>query len=119
MRLWVTPAFAVHDGSALESAMWGAVQRGMAEQAPALLAHRDTVEAVEGQLHRRLGALLPHLSEPELRFRHAATLAALGALRSGALQQVLADAPDESVQLDLVVAWIVGGFRAPIADTRA
>lgn len=118
VRLWVTPAFAVHDGSARESAMWGAVQRGMAEQAPALLAHRGTVEAVEEQLHRRLRALLPHLSEPELRFRHAATLAGLSSLRSGALQQLLADSPDESVLLDLVVAWVVGGLRAPAAGAH-
>lgn len=118
VRLWVTPAFAVHDGSARESAMWAAVQRGMAEQAPALLAQRGTVEAVEEQLHRRFRALLPHLSEPELRFRHAATLAGLGSLRSGALQQLLADTPNESVLLDLVVAWVVGGLRAPAAGSR-
>ena len=112
VRIWVTPAFAVHDGSERESAMWAAVHRAMVEQSPALLAHRGTVEAVEEQLNGRLRALLPHLSEAELRFRHAATLAGLGSLRSGALRQVLGgDAAQEAVLLDLVVAWVVGGLE--------
>lgn len=116
VRVWVTPAFAVHDGTERESAMWAAVHRGMVEQAPGLLAHRGTVEAVEEQLHGRLRALLPHLSEGELRFRHAATLAGLGSLRSGALRQVLGgDHAEEAVLLDLVVAWVVGGLQAPPA----
>jgi AcrR family transcriptional regulator len=113
VRIWVTPAFATHDGSERESAMWSAVQRGMAEQASVLLAHRTTLEAVDEQLHRRLRALLPHLSVVELHFRHAAVLAALGSLRTGALQQLLASGPDEPELRDFVVAWVVGGMRAP------
>ena len=70
---------------------------------------------VEEQLLSRLAALLPHLDEPELRFRHAATLAAIGSLRSGRLQPLWSEPDDQSRLIELVVTWISGGLRAPAA----
>lgn len=116
VRVWVTPAFPVAEGSPRESALWRVVQRGMAEQPLTPSAGRDTIAAVEEQLHRRLRALLPHLSEPELRFRHAATLAGLGSLHSGAAQQLLTVSPEAEL-LDYAVAWVAGALRGPAALT--
>lgn len=115
VRLWVGPAFAAQDGGSRETALWSAVQRGMAEQAPTLLAHRDTVSAVEEQLHRRLRALLPHLDDAELRFRHAATLAAVGSLGADSLRHLWPDLEPGPHLLELVVTWVAGGLRAPAA----
>lgn len=115
VRVWVGPAFATGDGDVREAALWRAVQHGMAEQAPALLAHRDTVAVVEDELHRRLHAFLPHLDEPELRFRHAATLAAIGSLRTDSLRHLMPEHAHASQLLELVVTWIAGGLRAPAA----
>jgi AcrR family transcriptional regulator len=113
VRIWLSPAFAVGEESVRESALWTAVHRGMAEQAPGMLEHQESVAAVEEQLHRRLRRLLPHLSDSELRFRHAATLAGLSSLRSGPLQQLWRIDSDESALLDLAVAWVAGGLQAP------
>lgn len=117
VRIWVGPAFSADDDNAKEAELWKAVHHGMAEQAPTLLAHRDTVAVVEDQLHRRLHALLPHLDEPELRFRHAATLAAIGSLRTDSLQHLWPNLEHETQLLELVVTWIAGGLRAPAAPS--
>lgn len=100
-----------------EAALWRAVHQGMAERLPSLLTHRETVALVEDQLLRRLHALLPHLDQSELRFRHAATLAAIGSLRTGTLQPLWPQPENQARLLELVVAWVAGGLRAPAAPS--
>lgn len=95
-----------------EAALWRAVHQGMAERLPSLLTHRETVALVEEQ---RLHGLLPHLDRSELRFRHAATLAAIGSLRTGTLQPLWPQPENDARLLELVVAWVAGGLRAPAA----
>lgn len=116
VRVWVGPAFGVGDRDGKEAALWRAVHQGMAEQLPSVLAHRETVAMVEERLLRRLHALLPHLSESELRFRHAATMAAIGSLRTATLLPLWSAPEDQSLLLELVLTWIAGGLRAPAAS---
>lgn len=117
VRVWVGPAFGIGDHDGREAALWGAVHQGMAERLPSLLTHRETVALVEDQLLRRLHALLPHLDQSELRFRHAATLAAIGSLRTGTLQPLWPQPENRARLLELVVAWVAGGLRAPAAPS--
>ncbi|WP_286175911.1 hypothetical protein [Arthrobacter sp. NEB 688] len=59
----------------------------------------------------RLAAALPHLRRDELNLRHAAVLGAVGAVATGGLAP--AAGPLAPASVDMLVAWVVGGLRAP------
>lgn len=115
VRAWLSPALPGPARDPREARLWAIIQRGMGEQAPGAAAHLAAVRPlVEEHLVSRLAARLPHLPPQELLVRHAATLAAVGALGARPDAVGLPDAPPERLG-DLVVAWVVGGLRAPAA----
>lgn len=115
VRVWLAPALPSPDRDPREARLWSIIQRGMTEQAPGLLPHAMAIRPrVELHLVERLAVRLPHLGREELLVRHAATLAATAALGTGVLAPFGPGGPPERFA-DLLVAWIVGGLRAPAA----
>lgn len=115
VRAWLSPVLAAAGPDSREARLWAIVQRGMTEQAPGLAEHLATiVPAVEVHLIERLAKHLPHLGREELMVRHAATLAAVAVL--GGRGPVPALDMSASPRLgELILAWVVGGLRAPAA----
>lgn len=117
VRVWLAPALDPAAQESREARLWGIVQRGMVERSPGLLENLDSVrELVDTHLVDRLAAALPHLGRDELALRHAAVLGAVGAVATGGLAP--AAEPLAPAAVDMLVAWVVGGLRAPAAAGR-
>lgn len=115
VRVWLAPALPSPEPDAREARLWALIQRGVTERAPALMPHLEDVQpTVEAHLIDRLAASLPHLGRGELMLRHTATLAATATLATHGLEVFLPRADPDRVA-DLIVAWVIGGLRAPAA----
>lgn len=115
VRVWLAPALDPAGPGSREARLWGLIQRGMVERSPGLLENVDAVhDVVDTHLVARLAAALPHLGREELALRHAAVLGAVGAVAAGGLAPVAGPLPAAAV--DMLVAWVVGGLRAPAAE---
>ncbi|MER7072012.1 TetR/AcrR family transcriptional regulator [Terrabacter sp. NPDC000476] len=116
VRVWLAPALGERDRDPRETRLWALVQRGMRERAPGLLESLPAVrDAVDTHLMDRLAAALPHLSREELVLRHDAVLAAIGGLASPAMEGMASGRPSART-IEMIVAWVVGGLRAPAAS---
>lgn len=116
VRVWLAPGLPAPDRDPREARLWGIISRGMTERAPGLLAQTVSIRPlVEQHLLERLSTCLPHLSREELLLRHAATLAAVAAFAHQPPDLLGPDVPppDPAVAADMLLAWIVGGLRAP------
>lgn len=136
VRVWLSPALPARGRDPREARLWAIIQRGMTERAPGLLARAGAVRPAVELLIDRLAGCLPHLSREELMVRHAATLAAVGALGTLGPQVFLPEArtadptppsadqpavpaadppadPAADRLADRIVTWIVGGLSAP------
>lgn len=112
VRVWLAPALDQQDPR--QAKLWALIQRGMAERAPGLIEGMGEIrQTVDDHLIERLAAALPHLDREELYLRHAATLAAVSALQTGGMDLLIEGTPARLA--DELVAWIVGGLRAPAA----
>lgn len=112
VRVWLAPALDQQDPR--QAKLWALIQRGMAERAPGLIEGMGEIrQTVDDHLIERLAAALPHLDRQELHLRHAATLAAVSALQTGGMDLLIEGTPARLA--DELVAWIVGGLRAPAA----
>lgn len=107
VRTWLAPALDPAAQEPRESTLWALISRGVREEAPGLLAVVGRTQAVvDDELVTLLAGHLPHLSDQELRVRHAATLAALSALPGSA-----------SLDSELLLDWVVGGLSGPSSRT--
>ncbi len=118
VRVWLAPALGPATPDARETRLWALIQRGMSERAPGLLENVDAIKhLVDTHLIDRLAAAVPHLSREELMLRHNAVLASIGGLATGDLAPMGGPPPEQAVPM--LVAWIVGGLRAPAAAPPA
>lgn len=112
VRVWLAPALGPNAPSQRETRLWALIQRGMSERSPGLLENVDaTKHLVDTHLIDRLAALLPHLPREELMLRHNAVLASIGGLTTGDLPSMGGPPPERTAPM--LVAWIVGGLKAP------
>lgn len=115
VHVWLAPALGEHERDPREARLWALVQRGMTERAPGLLESIATVrDIVDTHLIDRLAAALPHLGREELMLRHDAILAAVGSLTLAETGTSIGRPPSQRT-MDMLVAWIAGGLRAPAA----
>lgn len=115
VRAWLAPALGSRGDDEREARLWALIQRGMTERAPGLLESVGEIrELVDAHLMGRLAAELPHLGRDELMLRHNAVLGAVGAMATGGIAAVAGGPMPDGVD-DMLVAWIVGGLRAPAA----
>lgn len=114
VRVWLGPALDPAAEGSREARLWGLIQRGMVERSPGLLENLGSVrDLVDTHLVDRLAVALPHLGRDELRLRHTAVLGAVGVVASGGLEPT--SGPPPAATVDMLVAWVVGGLRAPAA----
>jgi AcrR family transcriptional regulator len=115
VRIWLAPALDPAATGSRDARLWGLIQRGMVERSPGLLENLGSVrDLVDVHLINRLAAALPHLGREELMLRHNAVLGAVGAFASGSLSP--AEGPPAAESVSMLVAWVVGGLRAPAAS---
>lgn len=115
VRVWLAPALSERGKDARETRLWALIRRGMTERAPGMLENLEVVrEVVDTHLVARLAAALPHLGPEELKLRHDAVLAAVGAVTSAETALGPDAALPDRVD-DMLVAWVVGGLCAPAA----
>jgi AcrR family transcriptional regulator len=115
VRAWLAPALGAQT-SAREERIWALIHRGMTEAAPGMLESLPSLaEAVETHLIARLAKHLPHLERDELLLRHNAVLAAVGVLTRSPLRGGPGSVGEASDIEAMLIAWIVGGLRAPSA----
>ena len=134
VRTWLAPALDPAAQEPRESTLWALISRGVREEAPGLLAVAGRTQAVvDDELVTLLAGHLPHLSDQELRVRHAATLAALSALTASQARGVTTgdDVPgpgtdrsgaspaggSASLDSELLLDWVVGGLSGPSSRT--
>jgi AcrR family transcriptional regulator len=118
VRVWLAPALGPRATDAREARLWALIQRGMSERAPGLLENVDAIRhLVDTHLIDRLAAAVPHLPREELMLRHNAVLASVAGLATGDLPSMGGPPPEQAVSM--LVAWIVGGLRAPAAEPVA
>jgi AcrR family transcriptional regulator len=120
VRTWLAPALQSPGGGDEKNRRhWRVLQRAVAEPSPATLAlMAEMAQVVDTHLLSRIARHVPHLSAAELRFRHAATLGALGSLTAGGIGTLLRDQdPDDFAEQ--FVAWVIGGLTAPATRPAA
>jgi AcrR family transcriptional regulator len=115
VRAWVLPTFSAGAGGVRERdrRRHQVLQYVLAVPSPAtarLL--EDMAGPVQEHLLDRISRFVPDVSAAELQLRHAAVIAALGALNSGSFAPMLAGI-DPGAVADQLVTWIVGGLTAP------
>ncbi|MBB4693424.1 TetR/AcrR family transcriptional regulator [Paractinoplanes abujensis] len=115
VRAWVLPSFPTGEGGPREHdrRRHQVLQHVLAAPSPATTALLEEMAGpVQEHLLNRISHFIPEVSPAELRLRHAAVIAALGALNNGSFTAVLAGTDPAAIPEQLVT-WIVGGLTAP------
>lgn len=117
VRAWLAPALPAAVRDPHEARLWSIIHKGLAEKAPGLIEQTAAIrDVVEEHLIERLAVRLPHLDRDELLVRHAVTMAAVAAMGDGGLAPFLRGQDPDALSC-LLVAWVVGGLRAPGASS--